>query len=316
MTNQREKEILTDIIRKINKARNYTEVFSDLSKWSSQYKSYAKLIHPDVCKENGAQEALTKLNSYKEELEKGKTHIDDAGNVKYNVNKCTIYGSNAILSNSKEKIDFLLSFKDKMDIDFQRYIPASAKLSHDDKHIFGASNLDQTAKNSILELELTHRCLPLSSLGILPQGHVNWIFSRMLEFVAYMYKKGYVHAGINPNSVYVEPINHGINVISFYHTTKLEQKLTTASGMFLNFYPEHVRTKKIATPDIDIELCKRTAIYLLGDRSGIGTNLRKTHNNAFLDFMSKRHTDPIQTYLDYREMINKNFEKKFIPLVV
>lgn len=288
------------LIETINKSKSPVEVFTDLNNWLADYKKMAKQIHPDICHESGAKEALSKLNSYKEELEKGKTHNDDAGVVTYNITKISIAGQKPILDVSLSNFNKLLSFKDKMDLDFQRYIPISAKL--------------ETNNESTLNFNMKLRGVPLSALGVLPQGHVNWILSRMLEFIAYIYKKGYVHAGINPDSVYVEPINHGINVMSFYHMTELNKKLTTASGKWLYMYPEHVRKDKIAKPDIDIELCKRTAIYLLGDKSGIGTSLRKTHSIPFLDFVSKRHNDPIEAFLDYRAMLDKNFEKKFIPL--
>ncbi len=186
-----------------------------------------------------------------------------------------------------------------MDISFQRYIPTKSLIEKDSQYI-----------------TLKERCVPLSSLGVLPQTHVNWILSRMIEFIGYFHLKGYAHCGINPDSVYIEPKSHGINVISFYHVTPIGEKLTTASGKYLHFYPEHVKTKKIATPDIDIELCKKTAIYLLGEKSGIGTPLRKTHNNAFLDFISKNHTDAIECFKEYRTMIGRNFEKKFTHLVI
>lgn len=290
------------LIETINKSKSPVEVFTDLNNWLADYKKMAKQIHPDICHESGAKEALSKLNSYKEELEKGKTHNDDAGVVTYNITKISIAGQKPILDVSLSNFNKLLSFKDKMDLDFQRYIPISAKL--------------ETNNESTLNFNMKLRGVPLSALGVLPQGHVNWILSRMLEFIAYIYKKGYVHAGINPDSVYVEPINHGINVMSFYHMTELNKKLTTASGKWLYMYPEHVRKDKIAKPDIDIELCKRTAIYLLGDKSGIGTSLRKTHSIPFLDFISKRHNDPIEAFLDYRAMLDKNFEKKFIPLSI
>lgn len=291
---------VTLLIDTINRAKSPIEVFSNLSNWLSEYKKIVKQIHPDVCHVIGAKEALTKLNSYKDELEKGKNHIDDAGTITYNINKINIIGQQPILEVSLKNYNKLLAFKEKIDIDFQRYIPISAKLENKDS----------------LTFDIDLRRIPISSLGILPQCHVNWILSRMLEFAAYLYQKGYSHAGINPDSVYIEPVNHGINVISFYHMSELGKKISTASGKYLYMYPDHVKINKITTPDIDVELCKRTAIYLLGDKSGIGTCLRKTHNIPFLDFISKRHNNPVDAFLDYREMLSKNFEKKFIPFII
>lgn len=291
-----------DIIAKINRSKSFVEIFTDLNNWLYEYKQIAKQIHPDICAELGAKDALAKLNSYKEELEKGKSHIDDAGTVTYNINKTTIVGDKPILDVSLKNFNKLISLKEKIDIDFQRYIPKSATLT--------------SGNPSNLLFNLNLRAVPLSAIGTLPQEHVNWILSRMLEYAAYLHKRGFVHAGINPDSVYVEPINHSINLISFYHMTELDKKMSTASGKWLYMYPEHVKKDKIAKGDIDVELCKRTAIWLLGDKSGIGTCLRKTHNIAFLDFISKRHTDPIEAFLDYRKMLDKNFERKFIPLIV
>lgn len=290
-----------DTIEKIKSGQSYVDAFNDIANWLAEYKQMAKLIHPDVCHEPGAKDALAKLNQWKEELEKGKIHYDDAGTVTFKILKCSIEGNQPVLQQSLNNFNKLKSFKEKMDLDFQRYIPNSSILTpNNDK-----SKLDFTLQN---------RCIPISSIGTLPQGHVNWILSRMLEFVGYIHKKGYVHAGINPDSVYVEPKNHGINVISFYHMAEVNKKLSTASGKWIYMYPDHIKTKKIATADIDIELCKRTAVWLLGDKSGIGTCLRKTHNTAFLDFINKKHDDPIEAFFDYRKMLENNFEKKFIPL--
>ena len=49
------------IIEKINNSKTFSEIFSDLSNWATEYKQYAKQIHPDICKEIGAKDALSKL---------------------------------------------------------------------------------------------------------------------------------------------------------------------------------------------------------------------------------------------------------------
>lgn len=295
---------INDIIKNINKSISYIEVFKDLKNWANEYKQFAKQIHPDICNIQGAEDAFAKLNKYKEILEKGSDTSDDAGSINYNINFIEIKGNKYPLEHSHNTYNKLMSFKEKIDIDFQRYLPKSMDLHSIDTN------------TSSLEITSNERILPISSLGTLPQGHVNWILSRMLEFICYLNKKGYVHCGINPDSVYIDPKTHGINVISFYHITPIYERINTVSGRYLHMYPTHVKNNKIAKPDIDIELCKKTAIYLLGDKSGIGNSLRKTHNNDFLDFITKRHTDPIETFLEYRKMLEKNFEKKFINLII
>jgi hypothetical protein len=74
--------------------------------------------------------------------------------------------------------------------------------------------------------------------------------------------------------------------------------------------------KKIATQDIDLELCKKIALYLLGDRSAAGTKLKrdKDVNQEVLTFFLTKHQNEVEDYTKYREILAKNFEKKFYPL--
>jgi serine/threonine protein kinase len=291
--------ILSDkeLIFFINRSSSYVDIFNDGKDWHQQYKDIIKKIHPDKCNLDGSKEAVSKLNKYKDELEKGKTYNDDVATITYKIDSIRIVGDLDSLKKTNNYLNKLLSYKDPMDKSFQRYIPYKSTIDDDSLYLY-----------------LKERCVPITSLGVLPQEHVNWILSRMLEYIAYLHLKGISHCGINPDSVYIDPINHGIYVISFYHSTELNGKMKTASGKYLHFYPEHVKTKKIATPDVDIELCKKTAIYLLGDKSGIGNSLRKTHSNNFLDFIIKPHYDGIECFKQYREMLDKNFNKKFIKL--
>jgi serine/threonine protein kinase len=251
-----------DTIEKLKSSKSYIDAFTDLSNWLAEYKQMAKLIHPDICHEPGAKEALAKLNQWKEELEKGKTYSDDAGTVTYKPTVCSIQGNELVLKQSLNNYNKLMSFKERMDIDFQRYIPKSGKL----------------IDNSKLDFNLSNRCIPLSTIGSLPQGHVNWILSRMLEFIGYIHKKGYIHAGINPDSVYVEPINHGINVMSFYHMTEANKKLSTASGKWIYMYPDHIKTKKLGVYVADDSSglsVKGSSIINFSERNSICKTLRK-----------------------------------------
>jgi hypothetical protein len=61
-----------DTIERLNSGKSYIDAFNDITNWLTEYKQMVKLIHPDICHESGAKEALTKLNQWKEELEKGK----------------------------------------------------------------------------------------------------------------------------------------------------------------------------------------------------------------------------------------------------
>jgi hypothetical protein len=136
----------------------------------------------------------------------------------------------------------------------------------------------------------------------------------MLEFSAWLHQSGFSHNGINPESIFIVPETHGIICVSFYHLTKLHSGLSTISAKYRTFYPANVFDNKIAASNIDIELSKRTAIYVLGDKSGNGIMLKKTHNEDFMDFVIKQHYHSYPAFKEYRDLLSKNFPKKFYLL--
>jgi hypothetical protein len=279
----------------------YIDVFSDLDNWKILYKEYAKLLHPDKCKDPAANEAIRKLNLFKDELDKGKKHKDDAGIITYTLKECELIGSIDLIDKSLKNYNILMSLSDESSKHFKKYLP---------------SNMIKNSSNE-LKFTMPARAVPLSSIGVIDQKHVNWILSRMFEFISWINQIGYSHNGINPDSIYIIPENHGMICASFYHMTRLSTKLDTVSGRYANFYPSSIFTEKQTIPLIDIELAKRTAVYLLGDKSGVGVLLRKTHNNDVIDFLQKQHTKTFDTFREYRKLLEKHFNiKEFNELKV
>ncbi len=290
----------TEIIKKVLDAKTPPELFGEMDKWRSTYREYCR-IHPDVCKDPKASEAFVKLNQFKTELEKGKTHNDDAGAVTYSLFTVEIIGDASLLKTSFDNYNKLMALTDESSVHFKKYIPTSGRMISENE----------------LEWTIDYRAMPLSSIGVQPHLHVNWITSRMLEFAGWINQVGYCHAGINPDSIYIIPENHGMMCISFYHMATLGTKLKTVSGKYSNLYPHKVFDHKKATSNIDIELAKRTGIYLLGDKSGTGNNLRKTHNADIIDFLQRPDYDTLETYKAYRSVLKKHFDtKQFNKLII
>lgn len=283
-----------EVITKILNAKSVIDAFYDVTDWKQVYRNYIRLIHPDVCSLPNAIEATEKLNKFKDELESGKKHKDDAGEVTYAVQVVKIVGDEKLLKKSFDNYNYLMSLKDEASIYFKKYLPVSAKM------------ISETE----LHFTLSRRAVPLSSLGVVEQKHANWILSRMFEFTAWINQVGYSHAGISPESIYIMPDNHGMSCISFYHMTKLNNPLKTISAQYKNFYPPQVFSNKKSESNIDIELAKRTAIYLLGDKSGSGVVLRKTHNNEIIDFLQKQCYVVDENYKEYRGLLKKHFDMK------
>ena len=289
-----------DVIEKILKSSKPSDLFTDTEP-KKIYIQYSKLIHPDVCSNKSAGEAMAKMNYYKDMIENGVKYIDEAGQfrvfekrIEYVVNDV----NRKLLTKSVNYYKTLMALHDKASENFKKYLPESMVM-----------------EKERLTINLKDRAIPLTGQK-LPQHHVNWLFSRMFEISLWFGQIGYTHMGLNPTTVFVVPETHGIIVISFYHMAKLGKKAETISAKYKMWYPTDLFTKKIATEDIDLELCKKIALYLLGDKSAAGTKLKmdKNVNQVVLTFLLTKHQCNKDEYKQYRDMLAKNFEKKFFIL--
>lgn len=288
-----------EVIEKVLKSNKPTDLFN--GDWKTTYKSYSRLIHPDTCGQPNASDAMAKLNNYKNLLENGVQYTDEAGDFRV-FEKKIVYvitdDNRKLITKSVKNYKILKTKNDKASVGFHRYLPESMVL-----------------ENEQLIINLKDRAVPLTGQK-LPQIHVNWLFSRMFEICLWFRNIGYSHMGFNPTTVFVVPETHGIILISFYHMSHLDQKADTISARYKMWYPTNLFMKKIATQDIDLELSKKIALYLLGDRSAAGTKLKRDAdvNQEILTFLLTKHQNEVEDYKQYRELLSKNFEKKFYQL--
>lgn len=287
------------LIHQILNSSHYSEIFSRFT-FKKQYIDYLKVLHPDICSHPQATEAVIKINIYKEELDKYQKIKDDGGLMQIiNPNHITLNGDESLLKKSFANFDKLTKLKDDASKHFRKYLPDNVEWKGD-------------------KLELHHKedIIPLTGL-LLPEKHVTWLTSRLFEFVAWLNQVGFCHAGLNPEAIAVVPKTHGIVVLSFYHLVYTNQKLSTISNRYLNWYPNSVFTEKKAIPYIDLTLIQRIALYLLGDKTGTGVKLKKTHNPNLIDFLLQSNTLPYETFDAYRKLLHGIYGKpKFFPLEI
>jgi hypothetical protein len=288
-----------EVIDILLKATKPSDVF--VGDWKKLYLQYSKLIHPDACSLPKAGEAMAKMNYYKDVLENGLPYVDEAGAFRV-FEKRIVYAvtddNRKLITKSVNNYKLLMAKHDKSAENFKRYMPESMVLENDK-----------------LTINLKDRSVPLTGQK-LPQNHVNWVFSRMFEYILWLGQIGQVHLGMNPTTVFVVPETHGIIVISYYHMIATGKKADTISAKYKMWYPTNLFMQKIATQDVDLELCKKIALYLLGDKSAAGTKLRmdKDVNQEVLNFFLTKHENKKEDYGEYREILSKNFEKKFYVL--
>jgi len=236
-------------------------------------------------------------------------HLDDAGQLQHD-NDCTVIitGKNVLLEKSYENYKKLMAFKGENNQHFQKYIPhAIEKIS------------SQELKVTFYERAYSLNYVLQKFNDKLDQPHVNWILSRIMELATWLNKIDYVHCGLNLDSLYIIPRNHGLVCLSFYHMTPVNEKLSSISGRYVNLYPSYNLVTKLATPNIDIVSAKKTALRLMGDKSYIGEvfNNDVHYNENLIKYLRQEDHDTLNSYNTYRDILRAHYNtKQFHQLII
>lgn len=234
-------------------------------------------------------------------------HLDDAGQLTHEGTNIKLVGKPDLIKKSYQNYQKLMALNTENDKHFQKYIP---------QHITMVSEQELLITLYESAYSLTYVLSHFNNK--IDQPHVNWILSRILEFATWINTTGYVHCGINLDSLYIVPRNHALVCVSFYHMTKIDQPITTISGRYINMYPSYNIVKKIATPMIDVSCAKKTALFLLGDTSMLGKVFDKDphYNTLFIDFLKYEYDDVLSSYKAYRNLLDSNYTKKFHEMII
>jgi hypothetical protein len=285
------------LIQKTLRANRLEEVL-DVSMLDHAYRKAVRVLHPDVCKRPDAGRAMARLNELRAAYLRSNKPEDDAGLLTLYPQGVVFSGDSGLLTQSKRNFDTLCHLTGEAAQHFRKYLP---------KQLY--------TERSSLEAYFEQPSVLLSTVE-LPFEHVRWVLSRLLEFCAWMAQEGFVHAGIQPESVWIVPKTHGIIMGSFYHVHTLGRAQKSISARYKEWYPDQLFVQKRAASVIDLELSKRLAAYLLGSPGGSIHALQGRYPPAFIQFLLERHQDPFQCYDAYRKMLSDNFENQFYQLTL
>lgn len=279
---------LSDLLDKILIANSIKELVN-VDNYDAECKNIIRQIHPDKCKLPNANDGFIKFMELKKLFDKGFSFDDDSGKVTIKENMIYFEGDENIIAKSVANYNKIYAMAND---NFKQYLPN---------------------KFSEKEMDLGDNYTSLKDV-ILQEENARWVLSRLIEFSAYLSQLGYVHVGLTIDSFLVNPKNHGIKIISFYHVKPINSKLETVSAKYRLMYPSSVFKNKIAEQKIDTELAKRTICFLLGDSSGIGVKLKKTVSEPLMGFLLKTNNDSIDAFLEYKKMLKDNYDNKFYEL--
>jgi len=293
------------IINEINESMSAYSFFKDLKDWKTEYMRLIKQLHPDVCKEAGAGNAVNKLNDYKTQMENGYKVFDGISDITFGLDNKVTYNCD-----TKNPINLSLYKNDRQ----QRHIYKSNSTGNLSQYI--PENELQTILNSTTLYQTNDFCLPLEYFmkDKLSEDHVNWIYSRIMEFITAYHFMGYCYLNINPMNIWIRPKNHGVYITGFYYSVKANTQVRAYNLAIKNSYPSIMFRTKTAEKFYDIEMAKNLACRLLGDPTGQGSSLKGKIKDDLFKYYTSSEDDSIDSYLNFRNILAKNFEKKFVEL--
>lgn len=157
----------------------------------------------------------------------------------------------------------------------------------------------------------------LSHMGTVPERHVAWIVSRLLNLCCYLECIGMSHNAISTENVYIDPAQHTAYLLGgWFYAKDIGGTLIAVPKKTLDYAPHDLIRAKKGSIRTDLEMVKATARELLGDISG--ARLYKTSApKAFVDWLRAPCGDDAVkefTYY-YNTVLTEAFgPKKFVEL--
>lgn len=285
---------LKEVSNLLLNATRALDVFGDVSEEDvkKKYKSFVKICHPDLVKDNEkklAESSIKLLNEYyKKALEEIKKNI-------YNI------------TDEKELLELneaLFEFKVKKDsYKFYKYYSSDdicdiyEGIINDDKIVFLRIVMDES-DNELLtnEYELLNELNHVSILkpkskvkingkialvfekqnifnikefkqkyGNMDAYHVCWVLERLLSVLGYLHSNKIVHGNIKEENILIDPDNHNVILLDYSLCIKDADSTNSKYKIINDYYsPSYVDSTAKVKPNTDIYAISKIAINLLG----------------------------------------------------
>lgn len=329
----------------ILKAKKCGDLFeNNIDKIKAEYKELARAYHPDLYKEDNANEILANLNTlYDRALEFYQNGVWEQSNSifirpkekkitfkfrylaerTFELGKFYISGGNVVYlldnehkkyyDNAIKQIQSLKYANEKMHEEFARYMPNLKSYYETEEGkwcIIMAKTEDVYLLNDLLKQQG----------GKMDDKHVAWVISRLSNITCFLQYNNIIHNGISLNNCYVSPNHHSILLLGgWWYATKENEKIIGTQKEIFNIMPLKAKTEKVPSYKTDLESIKLIGKLLLNNRSLM--TKRGTFDftpEPFKNFLRKGASEnPKEEFKLWNKALEESYgERKFIVLNV
>jgi hypothetical protein len=209
-----------------------------------------------------------------------------------------------------------LKYKDdKMRAEFSRYFPYS---------ILASGILKATDGRQILTLAKTEDVYPMRLVlehfgGKLPDRHVAWVMSRLLNISCYMNYSGVVHNGITVDNCFMSPSLHSVLLLGgWWYATELGKPMIGIPAEVFEVMSVAAKARRISSNMTDLESIKQIGRVLLGQNNCRLLAASDLAPKPFTDFLiSGSKESSIEEFKKWSKALDAAYGKRqFVPLDV
>jgi hypothetical protein len=99
--------------------------------------------------------------------------------------------------------------------------------------------------------------------GIPPRASI-WIWRRILEVLSFIHTSGMAHGAVLPAHLLIQENEHGVRLVGYSFSRRLDEKLQTIPHGYEMFYPEPAKSWSTLTIQLDLTMSARCIVAILG----------------------------------------------------
>lgn len=99
--------------------------------------------------------------------------------------------------------------------------------------------------------------------GIPPRASI-WIWRRILEVLSFIHASGMAHGAVLPTHLLIQDNEHGVRLVGYSSTGRLNEKWRSVSPKYEVFYPKPAQAWSNLTAQIDLMMSARCIAAILG----------------------------------------------------